>query len=144
MASAAPPPVFACRFRGGNCAGAPFRWARAVACGYGLPVMCRNIRPLFNFDPPATEDEVVAAAVQFVRKLSGFSKPSQQNQRVFDRAVQEIAKSATRLIADLETEAPAKNREVEAEKRRVRSLARFSPQTARVLPKTKRGGGRAS
>jgi len=91
-----------------------------------MPGMCRNIRPLFNFEPPATDEEIVAASVQFVRKLSGFTKPSQQNHRVFDRAVREIAKSARRLVDDLSTEAPPKNREIEAEKRKVRSLERFA------------------
>jgi hypothetical protein len=88
--------------------------------------MCRNIRPLFNFEPPATDEEIVAASVQFVRKLSGFTKPSQQNHRVFDRAVREIAKSARRLVENLSTEAPPKNREFEAEKRKARSRERFA------------------
>lgn len=87
--------------------------------------MCRNIRPLFNFAPPATDEEIFAASVQFVRKLSGFTKPSQRNEAVFERAVRDIAKSARRLVDDLSTEAPPRNREVEAEKRRARSLERF-------------------
>jgi hypothetical protein len=92
--------------------------------------MCRNIRPLFNFDPPATDEEIFAASVQFVRKVSGFTKPSQQNVRVFDRAVLEIMKSAKRMIEELDTDAPPKNRDVEAEKRRVRALVRFPERAA--------------
>ena len=88
--------------------------------------MCRNIRPLFNFDPPATADEIDAAALQFVRKISGFTKPSQANQMAFDAAVAEIAQTAQALLDELTTHAPAKNRELEAEKRKQRSRARFS------------------
>ena len=73
--------------------------------------MCRNIRPLFNFDPPATADEIDAAALQFVRKISGFTKPSQANQMAFDAAVAEIAQTAQALLDELTTHAPAKNRE---------------------------------
>jgi hypothetical protein len=72
--------------------------------------MCRNIRTLFNFEPPATEEEIRASALQFVRKLSGFNKPSQQNQQAFDRAVEEVAESARRLMASLHTAAPARER----------------------------------
>lgn len=100
--------------------------------------MCRNIRPLFNFDPPATDEEVFAASVQFVRKISGFTKPSQQNLKAFDRAVLDIMKSAKRLIDDLDTDAPPKNREVEAEKRRVRALVRFPENAKRAQGSTKR------
>lgn len=88
--------------------------------------MCRNIRPLFNFAPPATDEEILAASEQFVRKLSGFTKPSQNNRRAYDRAVAEIAKCARRLIDDLVTEAPPKDRETEAEKRRRASARRFA------------------
>ena len=88
--------------------------------------MCRNIRPLYNFDPPATSEEVQAAALQFVRKISGFTKPSQVNQEAFDRAVHEIAHISQHLLAELETSAPPKDREVEAEKRRARSAARYA------------------
>ena len=88
--------------------------------------MCRNIRPLNNFDPPATGDEVTSAALQYVRKVSGTTKPSQANQAVFDRAVQEIAHITQHLLEDLVTTAPPKNREVEAEKRRARSAARYA------------------
>ena len=88
--------------------------------------MCRNIRPLHNFDPPATREEVDSAALQFVRKISGYTKPSQANQEAFDRAVQEVAAASQRLLDALETNAPPKNREVEAEKRRARSAARYA------------------
>ena len=87
--------------------------------------MCRNIRPLFNFEPPTTEDEIRASALQFVRKLSGFNSPSQANAEAFNRAVTEVSDSARRLLASLQTSAPARDREVEAEKARERSRARF-------------------
>jgi hypothetical protein len=86
--------------------------------------MCRSIKPLFNFEPPATEDEVRSASLQFVRKLSGFAKPSRANEAAFERAVEEIAASARRLLAQLETNAPPKNREVEAAKAKARFEAR--------------------
>ncbi len=88
--------------------------------------MCRNIRPLFNFDPPATDDEVRAAAVQFVRKLSGFTKPSQANEAVFDRAVEEIAATAKRLIDSLVTSAAPRDRMEWSARARARSTARFA------------------
>jgi hypothetical protein len=88
--------------------------------------MCRNIRPLHNFEPPATEDEVTAAALQFVRKVAGTTKPSTANQAAFDRAVAEIAHATRHLLADLVTVAPPKNREVEAAKRRARAEARYA------------------
>ena len=87
--------------------------------------MCRNIRTLFNFEPPATEDEIRASALQFVRKLSGFANPSKANEEAFARAVDEVAEAARRLINSLETSSPARDREVEAEKARERSRARF-------------------
>ena len=87
--------------------------------------MCRNIRTLFNFEPPVTEDEIRASALQFVRKLSGFNKPSQANAAVFDRAVDEVAEAARRLLSGLQTVAPARDREAEAEKARERSRLRF-------------------
>lgn len=87
--------------------------------------MCRNIRPLNNFEPPATPDEVTAAALQFVRKVSGTAKPSQANQAVFDRAVAEIAHITRHLLDDLVTTAPPKNREVEAAKARERARLRY-------------------
>jgi hypothetical protein len=88
--------------------------------------MCRNIRTLFNFEPPATEDEVRASALQFVRKLSGFAKPSHANVAAFDRAVDEVTEAARRLLGSLETASPAKNREVEAMKARERAKERFA------------------
>jgi hypothetical protein len=88
--------------------------------------MCRNIRSLHNFDPPASEAEVHDAALQYVRKISGSSKPSQANRDVFERAVQEIAASTARLLDGLVTTAPPKDREVEAAKRRERSAQRFA------------------
>ena len=88
--------------------------------------MCRNIRPLNNFEPPATCDEVTAAALQYVRKVSGTTKPSQANQAVFDRAVAEIAHLTQHLLDDLVTTAPPKNRETEAEKARARSALRYA------------------
>lgn len=88
--------------------------------------MCRNIRPLFNFEPPATELEVEAAALQFVRKISGFTKPSQANEAAFNAAVADISEIAQRLLQQLETTAEPRNREVEAAKARVRSARRFS------------------
>ena len=87
--------------------------------------MCRNIKTLFNFDPPATEEEIRASALQFVRKLSGFSRPSQANEDAFNRAVTEVSDTARRLLATLHTHAPARDREVEAEKARERSRLRF-------------------
>ena len=87
--------------------------------------MCRSIRPLFNFDPPATDEEVHAASLQFVRKISGFAHPSQTNAEAFDRAVGEIMGVARRLVDTLQTNAPSRNREVEAEKARARAIARF-------------------
>jgi hypothetical protein len=88
--------------------------------------MCRNIRTLHNFEPPATSEEVYAAAVQYVRKVSGSTKPSQANQAAFDRAVHEVAEATQRLLAGLTTAAPAKNREVEAAKARERAAARYA------------------
>ena len=87
--------------------------------------MCRNIRQLHNFEPPATGDEVTAAALQFVRKVSGSTRPSAANQEAFDRAVQEIAHVTQHLLDDLVTSAPPKNREVEAEKARARAALRY-------------------
>jgi hypothetical protein len=87
--------------------------------------MCRNIRVLHNFDPPATSEEVQSAALQYVRKVSGMTKPSQANQEVFDRAVHEIAHLTQHLLDDLVTTAAPKDSEVEAERRRARAVARF-------------------
>ena len=88
--------------------------------------MCRNIHTLFNFEPPATEDEVRSAALQYVRKVSGFTKPSQANEAAFERAVDEIAHATSHLIAELVTNAPPKDREVEAAKARARSASRYA------------------
>jgi hypothetical protein len=87
--------------------------------------MCRNIKVLFNFEPPATDEEIQAASLQFVRKLSGFTKPSQANEAAFDRAVEDVAKVARRLIDSLSTNAPPKDRDEEAEKARERNRIRF-------------------
>ena len=88
--------------------------------------MCRNIRMLFNFEPPATDEEIRAASVQFVRKLSGFTKPSKANEIAFAAAVDDIATVAKRLLDGLETQAPPRNREEEAAKARARSALRFA------------------
>jgi hypothetical protein len=87
--------------------------------------MCRNIKTLFNFEPPATEQEIHASALQFVRKLSGFNRPSQANAPAFDRAVAEVAASARQLLSSLQTQAPARDRQTEAEKASERSRLRF-------------------
>jgi hypothetical protein len=88
--------------------------------------MCRNIRTLFNFEPPATEDEIRASALQFVRKLSGFNQPSKANEAAFLRAVEEVAEAARRLLQSLETKSPPRDREEEAMKARARARARFA------------------
>ena len=104
------------------------RWMAAQE----VTVMCRNIRTLFNFDPPATEEEVRAAALQFVRKISGFNKPSQANQEAFDAAVEAVFEGAWTLLDSLETSAGPRNREVEAAKARARAAKRFGTQTAQA------------
>jgi hypothetical protein len=88
--------------------------------------MCRNIRTLYNFEPEATREEVHAAALQYVRKISGFNKPSQVNEEAFNRAVHDIAHASMHLLADLQTNAPPKDREVEAAKRRARAAERYA------------------
>jgi hypothetical protein len=88
-------------------------------------VMCRNIRPLFNFEPPASEEEIRASALQFVRKVSGFTKPSQANAEAFERAVDEVADTARKLIFSLHSAAPPRDRETEAHKARERSRLRY-------------------
>ena len=88
--------------------------------------MCRNIKTLFNFEPPATEEEIRASAVQFVRKLSGFTKPSKANEEAFERAIDEVADVARRLLTLLQTNAPPRDREVEAMKARARAAERFA------------------
>jgi hypothetical protein len=88
--------------------------------------MCRNIKTLFNFEPPATEEEIRAASLQFVRKLSGFNKPSKANEESFNRAIEEVAGIARALIDSLETTAPPRDRETEIQKARARALERFA------------------
>jgi hypothetical protein len=88
--------------------------------------MCRNIRTLYNFEPPTTDEEVRGAALQFVRKVSGMQKPSQANAEAFELAVDEVTAATTRLLQTLVTSAPPRNREVEAERRRARAVVRFS------------------
>ena len=88
--------------------------------------MCKNIRTLHNFDPPATDEEVRSSALQYVRKISGSSKPSQANAETFDRAVEDVAAATKRLLEGLTTSAPPKDRELEAAKRRARAAARFA------------------
>ena len=95
--------------------------------------MCRNIRTLFNFDPPATEDEVRASALQFVRKLSGFAQPSKANQAAFDRAVADVSATARRLLDSLVTSAEPRDRETEAARAKAKSALRFTPVDRRRL-----------
>ena len=100
------------------CRGQP-RWLQ-------LALMCRNIKTLYNFEPPATQEEISAAALQYVRKISGFSKPSHANEEAFARAIDAVAAASSQLLSDLRTAAPAKNRETEAAKRRARSEQRYA------------------
>jgi hypothetical protein len=93
--------------------------------------MCRNIKTLFNFDPPATDEEIRAASLQFVRKLSGFNTPSKANTAAFERAIDEVSEVARRLIDSLTTEAPARDRDVEAAKAKARAAERFGRTAAR-------------
>lgn len=88
--------------------------------------MCRNIRTLYNFDPPATNEEIKAASLQYVRKISGFKKPSKINEVVFDNAIKEIAAISEKLLNNLQTISPTKNREIEAAKRKIKSAQRFN------------------
>jgi len=92
--------------------------------------MCRNIRTLYNFEPPATSDEISAAALQYVRKISGFTKPSQANEAAFEQAVADVAAISARLLSELETNAPPKDREVEAAKARARAAERYGRTAA--------------
>ena len=87
--------------------------------------MCRNIKPLFNFDPPVTDEEVRAASLQFVRKISGFTKPSKTNEAAFEQAIDEVSAAARRLMDSLVTTAPARDREIEAAKAKARAAERF-------------------
>jgi hypothetical protein len=91
--------------------------------------MCRNIRMLFNFDPPVTPDEIRAASLQFVRKISGFNKPSKANEEAFNSAIDAIARVSAELLSSLETNAPPKNREEEAERLKARSVKRFGERS---------------
>jgi hypothetical protein len=109
-------------------------YTRIYAAGAGLRLlagrskfgrMCRNIKTLFNFEPPVTDEEIRAASLQFVRKISGFTKPSKANETAFQQAVDEVAGASARLLRSLETTAPVKNREEEAAKAKVRAAARF-------------------
>lgn len=88
--------------------------------------MCRNIRNLYNFEPPVTEDEIRDASLQYVRKISGFNKPSKANEEAFHRAVEAVTEASTRLLSELVTNAPPKDRETEAEKRRARAATRYA------------------
>ncbi|MCQ6557184.1 DUF2277 domain-containing protein [Paenibacillus mendelii] len=90
--------------------------------------MCRNIKTLFNFDPPATEDEIQAASLQFVRKLSGFNSPSKANEEAFQLAIEEVTEAARKLLASLVTNAEPRNREIEIERARARNAIRFGSQ----------------
>jgi len=99
---------------------------RAIATRPSIDLMCRNIRALHNFDPPASQEEIDAAALQYVRKISGYNKPSQANAAAFEEAIAEVAAASARLLEQLVTAAPPKDREVEAAKRRVRSEQRFA------------------
>jgi len=102
----------------------------AIILAGGTENMCRNIKMLFNFDPPVTEDEIRAASIQFVRKISGFNKPSKANESAFNMAIDEIAGVSARLLASLETNAPARTREEEAARAKARNAARF-PERSR-------------
>jgi hypothetical protein len=108
----------------GRLIGAPF--VRPGAGGDTLGPMCRNIRTLHNFEPPASESEVDAAALQYVRKISGYTKPSQANQAAFDEAVAAVAAASMKLLGELTTAAPPKNRDEEAAKARARSAQRYA------------------
>ena len=92
--------------------------------------MCRNIRPLFNFAPPVTDDEIRAASLQFVRKISGFTRPSKANEDAFSRAVDEVAAAARTLVESLTTSAPPRDREIEAAKAKARAAERYAPRQA--------------
>jgi len=102
--------------------------------------MCRNIKTLFNFEPPVSADDVRSASLQFVRKISGFTKPSKANEVAFDAAVDEIARASTRLLRSLETTAPPKNRHEEAARAKARALKRFGPtsRASSTLPQALR------
>jgi hypothetical protein len=98
--------------------------------------MCRSIKPLFNFDPPATDEEIRAAALQFVRKLSGFTRPSRVNEEAFNRGVEQVAAAARSLLGSLVTSSEPRDRQVEAERARIRLIQRFGPTAARPRAQT--------
>jgi hypothetical protein len=98
----------------------------AIDTSFGDVAMCRNIRVLYNFDPPATDEEIRAAALQYVRKISGFTRPSKANEAAFDAAVDEVARVSAKLLAALESSAAPKNREIEAARARARAAQRFA------------------
>jgi hypothetical protein len=100
--------------------------SESLVRGNRLSCMCRNIRPLHNFDPPASEAEARDAALQYVRKISGYNKPSRANEAAFERAVEAVADATLRLLDELVATGPAKDREIEAAKRRARSAARYA------------------
>jgi hypothetical protein len=104
---------------------------RALAAANGGKNMCRNIRTLYNFQPPANDEEIRASAMQFVRKLSGFARPSKANQRAFNRAVEQVAQATRELLDSLVTDAPPRDRDVEAAKARARAASRFGSSEAR-------------
>ena len=106
--------------------------------------MCRNIRPLHNFEPPATEDEVRAAALQYVRKISGYAKPSKANEAAFERAVDAVAAASSRLLDELKTKAPPRDREIEAARARARAAERYGTAPARARGAGEARGGRAA
>jgi hypothetical protein len=93
-------------------------------------IMCRNIKTLYNFDPPASDEEIYLSSLQFVRKLSGFTRPSQANQAAFDRAIDKVSRAARELIDSLVTSAPSRDREVEAKKAKARAAERFRTQAS--------------
>ena len=115
-------PANAVSARGANVDGAPRRVSEAGT----LKGMCRNIRTLYNFEPPASPDEIEAAALQYVRKISGFTKPSRANEEAFAQAVADVAAISARLLAELETAAPPKDREIEAARARARAAKRYA------------------
>jgi len=100
--------------------------------------MCRNIKVLFNFEPPATDDEIHAAALQYVRKVSGFAKPSAVNEKAYRHAVHDVARATARLVGSLVTGAAPRNREKEAAQAHARAIARFSPPSAREVSALRR------
>jgi hypothetical protein len=118
----------------GAASAAPFSRSDRLSAARRLPkcasyyaeCMCRNIRTLHNFDPPATEEEIQASAIQYVRKISGFTKPSKANEAAFEAAIEAVTAASTTLLAQLKSSAPPKNREVEAEKARARSAQRYA------------------